>query len=84
MKFDLYFPATPVMINLMHTEQMSGRPKESQISMGLFIPEFLQRKGAFPSLERSSLSFQSLVAWCPNADHLARIIPHTLSAFLHH
>lgn len=63
---------------------MNSRPKKSQISMGLFIAEFLQWKGAFLSLELSSLSFQSPLAWCPHADHLAGIIPHNLSEFLHH
>lgn len=40
MKFDLHFPATPVMINLTHTEQMKEMPRENQISVGLFVPEF--------------------------------------------
>lgn len=39
MKSDLHFPAMPVMINLTHTEQMKERPRESRISVGLFVPE---------------------------------------------
>lgn len=51
MKFDLHFPSTAVMINLMRAEQMNRRPTESQISVGLFIPDLPQREKAFLAFE---------------------------------
>lgn len=47
MKPDLHFPAMPVMINLTHTEQMKERPRESRISVGLFVPESHKGKEHF-------------------------------------
>lgn len=57
MKFDLHFPSTEVMINSMCTEQMNRRPRESQISVGLYIPDLPQREKAFLAFEPLSFSF---------------------------
>lgn len=73
MKFDLHFPAMPVKMNLIHTEQMNKRPKESQINVRLFIPEF-------PQIERASISCAPSHVPAPGPHHGA----HTLTPSLGH